>query len=50
LSPGANSNPDSAKPFYQLEIFDREQSLLIRELMVDNGLPIRMTVAAMTRS
>ena len=32
------------------EIFDREQSLLIRELMVDNGLPIRMTVTAMTRS
>jgi hypothetical protein len=32
------------------EIFDREQSLFIRELMVDNGLPIRMTVAAKTRS
>ncbi len=26
------------------EIFDREQSLLIKELIIDNGLPVRMTV------
>jgi len=27
------------------EVFDREQSLSIHELVIDNGLPIRMTVA-----
>jgi hypothetical protein len=27
------------------EVFDRERSLSIQELMVDNGLPVRMTVA-----
>ncbi len=27
------------------EVFDRERSLSIQELMIDNGLPIRMTVA-----
>jgi hypothetical protein len=26
------------------EIFDRKQSLLIQELMIDNGLPVRMIV------
>jgi len=31
------------------EIFDRERSLSIQELMVDNGLPIRMTVAGRVR-
>jgi len=27
------------------EVFDRERSLSIQELMIDNGLPVRMTVA-----
>jgi hypothetical protein len=27
------------------EVFDRERSLSIRQLMIDNGLPVRMTVA-----
>jgi len=27
------------------EVFDREQTLSIHELVIDNGLPIRMTVA-----
>ena len=27
------------------EVFDRERFLSIQELMIDNGLPIRMTVA-----
>ena len=27
------------------EVFDRERSLSIQELRIDNGLPIRMTVA-----
>ena len=27
------------------EIFDRERSFLILELVIDNGLPVRMTVA-----
>jgi hypothetical protein len=32
------------------KVFDRERSLFIRQLMVDNGLPVRMTVANRTRS
>jgi len=28
-----------------LEVFEREGSLSIQELMIDNGLPVRMTVA-----
>jgi hypothetical protein len=32
------------------KVFDKERSLSIRQLMVDNGLPVRMTVANMTRS
>ena len=28
-----------------LEVFDRERSFTIRELVIDNGLPVRMTVA-----
>jgi hypothetical protein len=31
------------------EIFDRERSLSIQELMIDNGLPVRMTVAGRVR-
>jgi len=31
------------------EFFDRERSLLIQELMIDNGLPVRMTVADAVR-
>ena len=27
------------------EVFDRERSLLILELVIDNGLPVRMAVA-----
>ena len=27
------------------EVFDRERSLSIQELIIDNGLPVRMTVA-----
>ena len=27
------------------EVFDRERSLSIRELVIENGLPVRMTVA-----
>jgi len=27
------------------EVFDREQSLSIHELVIDNGLPVRMTAA-----
>ena len=27
------------------DVFDRERSLLIQELIIDNGLPVRMTVA-----
>lgn len=27
------------------EVFDRERSLSIHELIIDNGLPVRMTVA-----
>ena len=32
------------------EVFDRERSFLILELVIDNGLPIRMTVADVIRS
>jgi len=32
------------------EVFDRERSLLIQELMIDNGLPVRMTVADAARA
>lgn len=31
------------------EVFDRERSLSIQELMIDNGLPVRMTVADAVR-
>ena len=31
------------------EIFDREQFLLIKELIIENGLPVRMIVADMAR-
>lgn len=31
------------------EIFDRERSLFIEELIIDNGLPVRMTVADAVR-
>ena len=27
------------------EVFDRERSFLVLELVIDNGLPVRMTVA-----
>jgi len=32
------------------EVFDRERSLSIQELMIDNGLPVRMTVADAARA
>ena len=32
------------------EMFDRERSFLILELVIDNGLPVRMTVADAIRS
>lgn len=32
------------------EIFDREQSLLIKELIIENGLPVRMIVADAARN
>ena len=32
------------------DVFDRERSLLIQELIIDNGLPVRMTVAGVTRA
>lgn len=32
------------------EVFDRERSLSIQELMIDNGLPVRMTVADAVRA
>ena len=32
------------------EIFDRERSLSIQELVIENGLPVRMTVADAIRS
>ena len=31
------------------EVFDRERLLSIKELMIDNGLPVRMTVADTAR-
>ena len=31
------------------EIFDRERSLLIKELVIDSGLPVRMSVAEEVR-
>ena len=31
------------------EVFDRERSLSIQELMIDNGLPVRMAVAGVAR-
>ena len=31
-------------------IFDRERSLLIKELMIDNGLPVRMTATDTNRA
>ncbi len=31
------------------EVFDREQSLSIQELVIDNGLPVRMTVVDVSR-
>ena len=31
------------------EVFDREQSLSIRELMIDDGLPVRMTATYVLR-
>ena len=32
------------------EIFDRERTLSIQELVIENGLPVRMTVADAIRS
>jgi len=32
------------------EVFDRERLLSIQELMIDNGLPVRMTVADEVRA
>ncbi len=32
------------------DIFDRERSLSVRELIVDDGLPVRMTVAGWLRA
>ena len=32
------------------EVFDRERFLSIQELMIDNGLPVRMTVADEVRA
>lgn len=32
------------------EVFERERSLSIQELMIDNGLPVRMTVADAVRA
>ena len=32
------------------EVFDRERTFSIQELMIDNGLPIRMTVAGVARA
>jgi hypothetical protein len=32
------------------EVFDREQTLSIQEIMIDDGLPIRMTVADVVRA
>ena len=32
------------------EFFDRERSFLILELVIDNGLPVRMAVADVIRS
>ena len=32
------------------EVFDRERSVLILELVIDNGLPVRMAVADVIRS
>ena len=32
------------------EVFDRERSFLILELVIDNGLPVRMAVADVIRS
>ncbi len=32
------------------EIFDREQTLVVEELMIDDGLPVRMTVADRVRA
>ena len=32
------------------EVFDQERSLSIQELMIDNGLPVRMTVADAVRA
>ena len=31
-------------------IFDRERSFLILELVIDNGIPVRMAVADVIRS
>ena len=31
------------------EVFDRERSLRVRELVIENGLPVRMTVADVFR-
>lgn len=46
--PNAASNADSftlkKKVTDLFEIFDRERSLTIQELKIDNGLPLRMTV------
>ena len=32
------------------DVFSRERSLSIKELMIDNGLPVRMTVAGVARA
>jgi len=46
--PNASSKTDSftlkKKVIELFEIFDRERSLTIQELKIDNGLPLRMTV------
>ena len=39
------------KPVAELfEVFDRERSLSIEELVINDGLPVRMTVADAARS
>ena len=51
--PNTSSNKDSfilkKKVSELFEVFDRERLLTIKELKVDNGLPLRMTVAEVAR-
>ncbi len=52
--PNANRSVDSfalkKKVAEMFDLFDREPSLSIQELIIDNGLPVRMTIVSAVRA